>query len=79
MYELLSRKRGENVAAGEFLALDSQGNFVWSPEKFVAAIGVNDLVIVETRDALLVCPRERAQDVAKAVQWLEEHHKRELL
>jgi mannose-1-phosphate guanylyltransferase len=40
---------------------------------------VKDLVIVETRDALLVCPRERAQDVGKAVKWLEGRGKRELL
>jgi mannose-1-phosphate guanylyltransferase len=79
VYELLARKRGENVSAGEFMTLDAEGNFIWSPEKFVAAIGVKDLVIVETRDALLVCPRGRAQDVGKAVKWLEEHHKRELL
>ena len=56
---------------GRFLALDAEGNFFWSPRKFVAAIGVRDLVVVETPDALLVCPRERAQDVGQVVKWLE--------
>jgi mannose-1-phosphate guanylyltransferase len=79
VYELMARKRGENVSAGRFLALDAAGNFLWSPEKFVAAVGVRDLVIIETRDALLVCPRDRAQDVGKVVKWLEERRVRELL
>jgi len=38
----------------------------------VAAVGVNDLVVVETPDALLICPRERAQDVGRVVNgWKE--------
>ena len=71
VYELLAQKNGENVSAGPFTALDANGNFLWSPKKFVAAIGIRDLVVVETDDALLVCPRDRAQDVGKIVKWLE--------
>ena len=41
------------------------------PKKFVAAVGIRDLVVVETEDALLLCPRDRAQDVGKIVKWLE--------
>ena len=37
-----------------------------------AAIGVSDVVFVETDDALLLCSRNRAQDVGKIVKWLEE-------
>jgi mannose-1-phosphate guanylyltransferase len=71
VYELLAKKSGENVSAGKFAALDAQGNFFWSPKKFVAAVGIRDLVVVETEDALLLCPRERAQDVGKVVKRLE--------
>jgi mannose-1-phosphate guanylyltransferase len=71
VYELLAKKTRENVSAGKYTAIDAQGNFLWSPKKFVAAIGVSDLVVVETEDALLLCPRERAQDVGKIVKWLE--------
>jgi mannose-1-phosphate guanylyltransferase len=59
--------------------LDAEGNFLWAPSKFVAAIGVRDLVVVETPDALLICPRDRAQDVAKMVKWLEENKRSSLL
>jgi mannose-1-phosphate guanylyltransferase len=71
VYELLARKSGENVSAGQHVAHDARGNFFWSPKKLIAAIGVHDLVVVETEDALLICPRERAQDVGKIVKWLE--------
>src|SRR5215468_9846539 len=79
VYELLAKKNGENVLAGEGHALDAEGNFLWSPTKFVAAIGVRDLVVVETPDALLICPRDRTQDVAKIVKHLEERKRKQLL
>jgi mannose-1-phosphate guanylyltransferase len=79
VYQLLAKNSGENVLASDGLTLDAEGNFLWSPSKFVAAIGVRDLVVVETPDALLICPRERAQDVAKIVKRLEEQHRKNLL
>lgn len=79
VYELLAPKLNANVSAGPFLALDASGNFFWSPQKLVAAVGVKDLVLVETPDAILLCPRERAQDVGKVVKWIEEQKLRKLL
>src|SRR5580704_7028547 len=79
VYELLAKKVGENIFAGEGHAIDAEGNFLWSPTKYIAAIGVRDLVVVETPDALLICPRERAQDVGKIVKKLENEHRKNLL
>ncbi|MGH8102423.1 MAG: mannose-1-phosphate guanylyltransferase, partial [Chthoniobacterales bacterium] len=79
VYELLAKQSGENVLAGRGLTLDASGNFLYSPTKFVAAIGVRDLIVVETPDALLVVPRDRAQDVAKIVKSLEERKLSKLL
>jgi len=79
VYELLAKRPGANVSTGRVLALDAAGNLLWSPSKFVAAVGVSDLVVVETPDALLVCSRERAQDVGRVVKWLEQHRMPELL
>jgi mannose-1-phosphate guanylyltransferase len=79
VYELLANSTGENVFAGPGHALDAQGNFLYSPEKFIAAIGIRDLVVVETPDALLICSRERAQDVGQVVQWLEQQRRIRLL
>jgi mannose-1-phosphate guanylyltransferase len=79
VYELLAKRPGENILAGAGHTLESSGNLLWSPSKFVAAIGVNDLVVVETPDALLICPRERAQDVGKIVKWLQGNRREDLL
>jgi mannose-1-phosphate guanylyltransferase len=75
----LSKDEEGNVFAGPRFALDAVGNFIWSPKKFVAAIGVKDLVVVDTPDALLLCSRVRAQDVGRVVKWLEEQKRKGLL
>lgn len=79
VHELVAKQPGENVLAGDGHTIDAEGNFLWSPDKFVAAIGVRDLVVVDTPDALLICPRERAQDVAKIVKALEDKKRKKLL
>jgi mannose-1-phosphate guanylyltransferase len=63
---------GNLISSEGFFALHAAGNYVHSPKKFVAAVGVNDLVIVETDDALLITTREHAQDVGKIVKYLDE-------
>ncbi|AJE03917.1 mannose-1-phosphate guanylyltransferase [Geobacter pickeringii] len=53
------------------VALDAEGCVVRGGGKLVALVGVRDLVVVDTPDALLVCPKERAQEVKKVVEELE--------
>jgi mannose-1-phosphate guanylyltransferase len=60
-------------------ALDAGGNYIYAPRKFVAAVGVNNLVVVETEDALLVTTRQRSQDVARIVKHLDESKMTKLL
>src|SRR5208283_1418243 len=55
---------------GVFL-LNARGNYVHAPGKFVAAIGVSDLVVVDTDDALLITTRQHAQEVGKVVKYLD--------
>ena len=79
-FQFTSWSVGERAGnSGDGQAIDAEGNFFYSPKKFVAAIGVKDLVVVETADALLICPRERAQDVGKIVKKLEESKLEKLL
>ncbi len=60
-----------NVADTEgCLALDASNNYVYSPDKFVAMVGVENLVIVDTEDALLIVRRDQSQDVGKIVKEL---------
>jgi mannose-1-phosphate guanylyltransferase len=88
VYELLAasgkmsgqqKTANANISAGPHVAIGARGNFLWSPNKFVAAIGIHDLVVVDTPDALLICPRNRAQDVGKVVKWLENEKLKPLL
>jgi mannose-1-phosphate guanylyltransferase len=58
-------------SAGAFV-LNAHGNYVHAPGKFVATVGVSDLVVVETEDALLITTRHHAQDVGKVVKHLDE-------
>lgn len=63
---------GNLVAASGTFLLNARGNYVHAPGKFVAAVGVSDLVVVETADALLITTRQHAQDVGKVVKHLDE-------
>ena len=59
-----------NVARGRVLALDSRGNLVSTEKRVAALVGVEDLIVVETADAVLVCRRDRAQDVKRVIDEL---------
>ncbi len=59
-----------NRVLGEVVLLETSNTFVQSEDRVVAVIGVSDLVIVDTRDALLVARRDKAQDVKKVVEKL---------
>jgi mannose-1-phosphate guanylyltransferase len=72
------RERGNHIEAARFFLLDAEGNYLHSPGKFVAAVGVKNIVVVETKDALLVTTRERAQDVGKVVAYLDSKKMTEL-
>jgi mannose-1-phosphate guanylyltransferase len=73
-YQLESRLRGDgdgNVAESEgHLAIEAGNNYIYSPKKFVAVVGVENLVIVDTEDALLIAHRDHSQDVGKIVKEL---------
>ncbi len=66
------------VSEGIF-TLNSQGNYVHAPGKFVALLSVSNLVVVETADALLITTRDQAQDVGKVVKHLDEKRLRKLV
>jgi mannose-1-phosphate guanylyltransferase len=68
-----------NVFVSPGYALDARGNLISSPGKYAVVIGVHDLIVVDTPDALLICPRDRTQDVGKIVKWLEEQRRKDLL
>ena len=61
-----------NVIHGDVVTEDTEGSYLYSESRLVAAVGVREHVVVETKDAVLVAPRNRVQDVKKLVQLLKE-------
>lgn len=69
-----------NVVQGKAIAIESAGNVVWGrPGKPIALVGCEDLIVVDTEDALLVCRRDRAQEVRQVVEALERKGRDDLL
>jgi mannose-1-phosphate guanylyltransferase/mannose-6-phosphate isomerase len=66
-----------NVTHGDVVAVDSRNCLLYSSNRLVAAVGLADHVVVETKDAVLVAPRERVQDVKALVQKLKEQGRSE--
>ena len=79
VYELLPHDGHGNAVAGEALVEDSRGNYVDARGKLVALIGVENLIVVDTPDALLIAGRDRAQHVGEVVKQLEQRRRDDLL
>jgi mannose-1-phosphate guanylyltransferase len=69
----------DNVLVGEHVMIDSSGNTVFSPERCVGIVGMSGVVVVDSGDAILVCKRERAQQVRDIVKILKKKRRKELL
>ena len=64
--------RAGNAAIGKVLAVATKNSIVYSPERLVALVGVTDLIVIDSADALLICARDRAQDVRKVTDELKQ-------
>ncbi|MDP8228526.1 MAG: hypothetical protein P9M15_03640, partial [Candidatus Electryoneaceae bacterium] len=64
-----------NATVGDVEILDADNNYIYSPNKLTAVIGMKDILIVNTPTATLICPRSRAQDVKIIVEQLHEKGK----
>lgn len=71
LWEVSPKDEQGNVLAGDAWVHNSQNCYINSDEKLVAAIGVENLVIVSTKDAVLVMDKNRSQDVKKVVEYLK--------
>jgi mannose-1-phosphate guanylyltransferase len=79
VYELLPRDKDGNAAVSDALLESASGCYVDARGKLVALLGVKDLVVVDTPDALLIADRNRAQDVGGLVKALEARKREDLL
>lgn len=77
--ELLPADENGNTVVGPHLALDTRDTLVFGENRLVATLGVEGLIIVDTEDALLICPKEREQEVRALVDLLEAQGRAEWL
>jgi mannose-1-phosphate guanylyltransferase len=78
-YQLSRKDQEGNALTGHSVLLNTTNSMIFSPKKTVAVIGMDNLIVVDTDDALLICPRDRAQDVKTIVEELQRQKKNELL
>ena len=69
--DLWPKDKNQNVARGNCLLVDSSRNIVKSHKKLIALLGVEDHVIIDTEDALLVCPRSKTESIRKIIEALK--------
>jgi mannose-1-phosphate guanylyltransferase/mannose-6-phosphate isomerase len=72
LHEVSDRDAQNNSLIGDVIAADSRNCYVYSESRLVAALGMRDHIIIETKDAVLVAPRDRVQDVKQLVQQLKQ-------
>lgn len=77
LWEIGDKDGGGNVTVGDVVTKDTRGSYLWSSDTLVAALGVEDLIVVATADAVLVCPRSRCQDVKQLVEDLNRRRRTE--
>lgn len=77
--EFYKKDERGNVKIGNIVELDSENSIFYSDSRLVAAIGLSNFLVIDTRDATLVCPTERAQEVSKIVDRLKEKEAGECL
>jgi len=79
VYELLPKDRNGNAERSPFVSAGSSGNYIDAGKKLVALLGANNLIVVDTPDALLIADRDRAQQVGDIVKLLEQNRRDDLL
>lgn len=79
VYQLSSKSENENVLKGDIYTEDLNGSFIRTKKKFTAVVGVENLIVIETEDALLICDRDKAQSVKQVVDHLKLNKKVDLI
>ena len=79
LHQILVKDADGNAVDGDRVLMNSSGNLISAPGKVVAAIGIHDLIVIDTPTALLILPRSRAQDVKQVVEQLRKARKTKYL
>jgi len=79
VFQISEKNDSGVVSVGNVFNEHSTDSYIYSPDKFAAIVGVDNLIVINTNDSLLVCRRDKAQDVKKVVDFLKQNERKELL
>jgi mannose-1-phosphate guanylyltransferase/mannose-1-phosphate guanylyltransferase/mannose-6-phosphate isomerase len=71
LWDVAEKDQSGNAISGDVITVDSENSFIHSASKLVATVGIKDLVVIETDDAVMVAPKDRVQDVKAVVAELK--------
>ncbi|CBG35110.1 TPA: mannose-1-phosphate guanylyltransferase/mannose-6-phosphate isomerase [Escherichia coli] len=77
LWEISEKDEHENVSHGDVINYDSRNNYIYSEGSLISTVGVNNLIIVQTKDALLVAQQDNVQDIKKIVEILKKQKRSE--
>ncbi len=75
IYQQRTKDGDGNMLQGQALAVDSHNNLLWSEHGLIATLGLEGMAVVQTRDATMVCPRERVADLKQLVASVRENYR----
>ncbi len=79
LYDLMARDDAGNAVQGNHIGVDTTASLIYSHKRLVATIGLENVIVVDTEDALLICAKDRAQDVKKIVDELKARNAKKYL
>lgn len=77
--DFLEKDDRGNAIVGNIVDINSENSIIYGENRLVATLGLEDMIVIDTHDATLVCPKDRAQDVRKIVDVLKERNAEEFL
>ncbi|MDX1524407.1 MAG: mannose-1-phosphate guanylyltransferase [Anaerolineae bacterium] len=80
IHEINDQDENGNVIRGaEYFGINTTGSLIQGKDRLIATVGLEDVIIIDSGDALLVCAKDSVQDIKKIVNWLEENNRQDLL
>ena len=79
VYQISNKDKNLNSLNGKIITVDTKNSYISSKEKLIATVGVENLIIIETEDSILICSRDKAQDVKEIVNELKKQKWNEFL
>jgi mannose-1-phosphate guanylyltransferase len=79
LFALMTHDSANNAVHGKHIGVNTHSSLIYSNKRLIATIGLENMIVVDTEDALLICPQDRAQDVKKIVDELKRRKASEYL